>query len=384
MSFPVAKLELYQPEANELRSVLEKGLKNSFEEASVQIIDCPNLKKEPFNLAAKGICGRPTLIDVGGVRNLQPVPLRNKIYNLDKLTQIAHNPEAFLMGAGGGPFHITSVNCEVSILTRWDPHKNSSFLQCFLVFRTLSRVRILSSLTSVLISRCHKDRPQMPDPGYSALGPRTAWLEILHIIAGLKFMANIRTSATGHGRNLSYIARLDPVNEYKLLQMPENRECGLMLNALVCEGKEGKVMQVKAKKRTQDTNFITAMRETLKVAYGDKPIGFGGVFLLQSGNAKLHIMPDFPIYPLNDDATVNSWLKFYDMHAPLACLSTFVTNDPLNMDLRIEHTHCYSDHGQGGHYHHDTTPDTAEYLGYFVLCNTLYRIDKPAMLHRRK
>uniref|UniRef100_T1J8W5 RING-type domain-containing protein n=1 Tax=Strigamia maritima TaxID=126957 RepID=T1J8W5_STRMM len=302
-SFPVVKLGLYQPEANELQSVLEKGLKNSFEEASVQIIDCPNLEKEPFNLAAKGICGRPTLIDVGGVRNLQPVPMRNKVYNLDELTQMTHNPDAFLMGAGGGPFHVTRVNCE--------------------------------------------------------------------------FMANIRTSVTGHGRNLSYIARLDSETEYKLLQIPENRECGLMLNALVCEGTKGKVMYVRAKKRTRDTNFITAMRETLKVAYGNKPIGLGGVFLLQKGNAKLHIMPDFPIYPLIDEATVNSWLKFYDMHAPLVCLSTFVTHDPLEMDLRIEHTHCYSNHGQGGHYHYDTTPDTVEYMGYFVPCSTLYRIDKP-------
>ena len=41
--------------------------------------------------------------------------------------------------------------------------------------------------------------------------------------------------------------------------------------------------------------------------------------------------------------------------------------DLQGMDLRIEHSHGFSKHGDGGHYHYDTTPEEVEYLGYFVL-----------------
>ena len=43
------------------------------------------------------------------------------------------------------------------------------------------------------------------------------------------------------------------------------------------------------------------------------------------------------------------------------------------LDLRVEHTHCFSHHGEGGHYYIDTTPDTVEYLGYFMPAEFVYR-----------
>lgn len=50
-------------------------------------------------------------------------------------------------------------------------------------------------------------------------------------------------------------------------------------------------------------------------------------------------------------------------------------------DLRVEHTHCFSDHGEGGHYHYDTTPHEVEYLAYYTLAEKLYRIDRPRQTH---
>lgn len=47
------------------------------------------------------------------------------------------------------------------------------------------------------------------------------------------------------------------------------------------------------------------------------------------------------------------------------------------LDLRVEHTHCFSDHGCGGHYHYDVTPQEVEYLAYYTLAEKLYRIDRP-------
>jgi len=51
------------------------------------------------------------------------------------------------------------------------------------------------------------------------------------------------------------------------------------------------------------------------------------------------------------------------------------------MDLRIDHTHCFSHHGEGGHYHYDTTPDEVEYEGIFVLADKLVRVDRPKETH---
>ena len=51
------------------------------------------------------------------------------------------------------------------------------------------------------------------------------------------------------------------------------------------------------------------------------------------------------------------------------------------MDLRIEHTHCFSTHGDGGHYHQDVTPEHVVYEGYFTPAERLFRIDRPSVTH---
>lgn len=106
----------------------------------------------------------------------------------------------------------------------------------------------------------------------------------------------------------------------------------------------------------------------------------GGVFLLKSGRVKLHVMPDFSTSPLCSDDDVNQWLQYFEAAAPLICLTTFHSVD-LGQDLRMEHTHCFSGHGDGGHYHYDTTPDQVNYEGYFNVARTLFRIDAPTLTH---
>ena len=52
-----------------------------------------------------------------------------------------------------------------------------------------------------------------------------------------------------------------------------------------------------------------------------------------------------------------------------------------DLDLRIEHFHGFSDHGDGGHYHYDTTPTEVSYHGYFNLGEYMVRIDRPKETH---
>ncbi|KAK6018728.1 hypothetical protein OSTOST_15663 [Ostertagia ostertagi] len=69
------------------------------------------------------------------------------------------------------------------------------------------------------------------------------------------------------------------------------------------------------------------------------------------------------------------WLRFFTMKAPLVCASVFHSYDP-GHKLRMEHTHCYSSHGDAGHYHYDTTPDTVVYEGYFTAAEKIFRFDE--------
>jgi len=80
------------------------------------------------------------------------------------------------------------------------------------------------------------------------------------------------------------------------------------------------------------------------------------VLLIQEGKIKSHIMPGFP--PCDCNAGQIELLKYYEIAAPLTCLSVFVSTDKHNDELRLENTHFYSLNGKdGGHYHYDTTPE---------------------------
>ncbi|CAH0718676.1 unnamed protein product, partial [Brenthis ino] len=154
----------------------------------------------------------------------------------------------------------------------------------------------------------------------------------------------------------------------------------LMGNYLLSAGKPGKVIKVVAKNRIGESNFITAIRETLQKHYGEKVVGLGGAFLLVDGKVKHHVMPDFSERALCSDSDVDGWLHYFEMRAPIVHLGTLVTGD-LGLDLRVQHFHGYSAHGDGGHYHYDTTPRDAHYEGYFALASAVVRIDPPKETH---
>ena len=110
---PTEKQCLYQPPLEELASAIQYGMRNNFETVSVSVTDCPDLTQIPFGLAEKGICGRPKLLDVGGVPYLIPKPDLSRIYNFDVLANLIGNEDAFFIGAGAGGCHILGVNSEM-------------------------------------------------------------------------------------------------------------------------------------------------------------------------------------------------------------------------------------------------------------------------------
>lgn len=301
------KQSLFLPDLHELAAAIKEGLLRNFESVSVCVADCPDLRKPPFGLAGSGLCGRPTIIDVGGVPYLIPTPDLKRTYNFDVLAEVIGIESPFFIGAGAGACHILGVNSEM--------------------------------------------------------------------------MANIKLNKNGKdnvGTRVAYVGKSDGRCH---LQEQNNKEFCLLGNFLASEGKMKKVCHIKVKRRTGNENFVSSIRKAIILKYGTECIGLGGVFLIKQGKAKLHVMPAFSEDPLLSDCDVENWLKFYEMNSPLVCLSVMVSSDP-GLDLRLEHTHCFSYHGEGGHYHYDTTPDDIEYEGYFALAEEIVRVDRPDITHQ--
>lgn len=105
--------------------------------------------------------------------------------------------------------------------------------------------------------------------------------------------------------------------------------------------------------------------------------------MLKAGSVKQHVMRDFSSTPIHTEDELNRWLKFFEMPAELINVGTLVSNDDLDLDLRLNHFHNFSAScNHGGHYHYDVTPDIVEYEGYFNIGERLIRIDKPIHSHQ--
>ncbi|CAJ0948283.1 unnamed protein product, partial [Mesorhabditis belari] len=140
--------------------------------------------------------------------------------------------------------------------------------------------------------------------------------------------------------------------------------------------KQVDVVHIHAKVRKGKLNFTDSIRQAVAKCYGEQAVSLGGVFIIRKGKAKLHVMPDFPACPWNtEDEITRDWLKYFEMSAPLVCCSVMHSHDP-GHHLRMEHTHCFSKHGDGGHYHYDTTPEEVEYEGWFAPAEKVFRIDE--------
>lgn len=173
-------------------------------------------------------------------------------------------------------------------------------------------------------------------------------------------------------------------------------DCALMVNLYGSSGLPGPVLKIIARgRRGQEKSFPESIRRALAQAYGEtRPISLGGVFVLKTGRAYFHVMPNFaaPHGPLFVDAAqLQSWLTFHTFPAPMVCLSVFHTAEPepRGLGLRMEHTHCFSPHGGcgGGHYHYDLgvgeSGEQIEYEAYFNTAKVIYRINQPEVTRER-
>lgn len=315
MPWDTKKYELNPPPLGELAAVLQAGLEQHFTTVSVQVTRSPDLREAPFHLAAEGISGHERIGDVGGPQNLRPLPRLDHKYHLREVMDLMEMQDGLVIGAGAGPFHHVGFNTELV------PN---------LAFKN------------------------------GVANNQTRFVKIVPATDG-DTVKDIATGTLAH----------------RCAPLPTSTDSALLTNLYGSDGLPGDVLKIVAKGRKENSpHFMAAIQEALRNKYDEnQPISLGGVFVFRAGRALLHVMPDFqkePRLPGNKD----NWLKYFDVSAPLTCLSVMHSRDP-GLNLHPEHTHCFSERGEGGHFHHDSTPADAEYEAYFNTAKVIYRIDGP-------
>ncbi|KAM5355063.1 hypothetical protein ACJ41O_001709 [Fusarium nematophilum] len=189
--------------------------------------------------------------------------------------------------------------------------------------------------------------------------------------------------------NQSHFAKISRDTGAVSVEKSPSLDCALMINLYGSLGDPGPVLKITARKRNgSEKSFSECIRKALHAAYGDdQTVSLGGAFVVKSGRAKYHVMPDFPSeqqLPFKNRKQVDEWLTFHDFEGPIVCLSVLHSADPRQeMGLRIEHTHCFSAVGKnaGGHYHYDIEggDEEVEYEAYFNTAKAIYRVDRPTV-----
>lgn len=172
---------------------MSSGLKQNFEEVAVAEVDCPDLTVAPFHLASSGICGSPTIVEIGGPPYLLPLVDRTKLYDLVKVSRkvLPNAKDIYLCGAGAGPHPTFNTNCEVSI--------DKFFFDWTLLMKKI-----------------------------------TLW--------SLQGIYNLKINENGSLVNESHVARVSADESCVAMKVPDaETKCALMANLLLSEGRSGKV-----------------------------------------------------------------------------------------------------------------------------------------------
>jgi len=112
-SLPVEHKPLVVLPLEDVARVLEAGLKKNFSDASVTVVDCPDLREAPWGLAAQGLGGSTRILDIGGVPYLMPSVKREKLYDMKDYPELTGMKSGLVIGAGAAPWPFLNRNAEM-------------------------------------------------------------------------------------------------------------------------------------------------------------------------------------------------------------------------------------------------------------------------------
>ena len=168
-------------------------------------------------------------------------------------------------------------------------------------------------------------------PGPQVLGAGMACSTTLGGHCG-EVIANHDTRAAPASR----AARVDERGQCRVEPYPSGRFAGLA-NLYLSRGEPGPVVEVEVAHRTGGEGSLPlAMRDALAplAAEEGREIGLGGVFRVERGQVRAHVMPDYDrigheYYDAAHDRIVADFLRFFEPVGPgLLCFSVLWTGDP--------------------------------------------------------
>ncbi|XP_025193709.1 ester hydrolase C11orf54 homolog [Melanaphis sacchari] len=125
---PVVHIKLNTPPLSCIvKAILPELLKN-YENASAEVVQCPDLTQPPFNLVSEGLSGNENVFDIGEITNMIPSIKREKLYNIKDLKQITGSDPLVIFGACAGPYPFLGIDseCVVNVKMTGDQVENGT------------------------------------------------------------------------------------------------------------------------------------------------------------------------------------------------------------------------------------------------------------------
>ncbi|XP_028049871.2 ester hydrolase C11orf54 homolog [Monomorium pharaonis] len=327
--------ELEVPDLSELCSVMKESLQGHFNDLMVNVVECPNLRRHPYNFAASGLCGGQEVIEFGNYRHL---------YNLTKNM--------------GSP---KSWNLQNLIQKYYEGRKTDSFI----------------------IGESMLCGPPNKECIVNATYTQHTW--------GYTF--NDKSYCTFLNEEEQIVSELVANSRSR----PKTYD--LYGSVFVCSGERKPVLEIVAKgsfnSNMNNMNILNLMEDALHTRYFSAKVGLSGVLLINSGMIEAAVMlRTFTQTPLTEFSTINE-LKTtmnykYNVSAPVTIYNTMFNFDRILLTEEDEEEEeenkewlwvnpmtnqilpIYS--LMGGRYVRNITP-YIEYKGYFTVVKKLHRVD---------
>ncbi|CEO98017.1 unnamed protein product (mitochondrion) [Plasmodiophora brassicae] len=103
--------DLFAPALDDAVAPIAAFLRDRYEHASVEVVECPNLLS--WGLAMPGLGGQPRLVDVGGVPNLLDPAHQDKSFAIGDILDCAGLPTGCVLGAASGDAAWAKGNTEL-------------------------------------------------------------------------------------------------------------------------------------------------------------------------------------------------------------------------------------------------------------------------------